>query len=147
MNSIDFHKPTKSKSLIFVILFHQVLSDQDKRNTYDATGHSEYTMGSQRAGHASGFTASQAEEVFRQFFGGDFNLGNMFDQDFATNTHRIVLNLSFGESVRGCTKDVSLRLQGTCERCFGSGGEPGTKEQVCPYCQGRGEVSMYVCTV
>ncbi len=117
----------------------QVLSDQDKRNTYDATGHSEYTAGSQ--GASSGFTSSQAEEIFKSFFGGG-GFGNMFEQ--GTSTHRIGLTLSFNESVSGCTKDISLRVQGTCGRCFGTGGEPGTKEQVCPYCRGKGEVSVLV---
>ena len=54
---------------------------------------------------------------------------------------QLTLSLSFMEAVRGCTKQVSLRVQATCERCLGSGGEPGTREQTCPYCQGRGEVS------
>ena len=45
------------------------------------------------------------------------------------------------ESVKGCTKEVSMRVQATCERCNGTGGEPGTKTQVCPHCRGSGEVS------
>ena len=53
-----------------------------------------------------------------------------------------MLNLSFMEAVRGCTKPVAVRIQATCERCRGSGGEPGTKEQTCPYCRGRGEVRV-----
>lgn len=66
----------------------------------------------------------------------------MFDgaQDFSSGqVNQLVLSLSFDESVRGCTKEVSMRVQGTCEHCDGFGGEPGTKEQVCPYCRGRGE--------
>ena len=116
---------------------------------YDATGHSQYTSGGGAArGHGAGpFTASQAEEIFRQFFGGDLgsNFGSMFNgaQEFSSagEVNQLVLNLSFDESVRGCTREVSMRVQGTCERCNGVGGEPGTKEEVCPYCRGRGEVS------
>ena len=55
-----------------------------------------------------------------------------------------MLNLSFMEAVRGCTKQVAVRIQATCERCRGSGGEPGTKEQTCPYCRGRGEVRVRI---
>ena len=54
---------------------------------------------------------------------------------------QLVLNLTFMEAVRGCSKEIPLRVQATCDRCIGSGGEPGTKEQVCPLCRGRGEVS------
>ena len=50
------------------------------------------------------------------------------------------------ESVKGCTKEVSMRVQATCERCSGTGGEPGTKTKVCPYCRGSGEVcELYHC--
>ena len=48
------------------------------------------------------------------------------------------------ESVKGCTKEVSMRVQATCERCNGTGGEPGTKTQVCPHCRGSGEVSHHI---
>lgn len=118
---------------------------------YDAVGHSQYTQqgsgGGAGAHGANPFTASQAEEIFRQFFGGNSNFGG-FESTFnggngfsSGEMNQLVLNLSFNEAVQGCSKDVSLRVQGTCERCFGSGGEPGTKEQTCPYCNGRGEVS------
>ena len=133
--------------------FLKVLSDENKRQMYDATGHSEYTsQGGRGAGGGHPFTSSQAEEIFRQFFGGDLGgFGSMFHggQDFSSeNVHQLVLNLSFDEAVQGCSKEVSMRVQGACERCHGSGGEPGTKEQTCPYCRGRGEVSVKsVCKV
>lgn len=120
----------------------QVLSDESKRQMYDATGHSQYTERGMPGGGGAPFTAQQAEEIFRQFFGGSFG-GSIFDQDFATNSHQLVLQLSFNEAVQGCEKEVSMRVQAPCNRCFGSGGEPGTKEQICPYCRGTGEVSLY----
>lgn len=123
----------------------QVLSDENKRQMYDATGHSQYTSpGGGGSPGAGPFTSSQADEIFRQFFGGDFGgFSSMFNgrQDFSSGLgNQLVVSLSFDEAVRGCSKEVSMRVQGTCERCYGSGGEPGTKEQTCPYCRGRGEV-------
>ena len=129
-------------------------------------------------GAESPFTTMRAEEIFRQFFGGDFGgFSSMFGGGFGTDSQQVrlrhsvlpyppslvppllppslplslplptssppaqlVLNLTFMEAVKGCTKQVPLRVQATCERCLGSGGEPGTKEQTCPYCRGRGEV-------
>ena len=108
---------------------------------YDTTGHSQYTHGGMPGGGGAPFTTDHAEEIFRQFFGGAFGGGSMFDRDFGSNVRQLVLNLSFNEAVRGCEKEVSVRVQGPCDRCFGSGGEPGTKEQTCPYCRGTGEVS------
>ena len=46
------------------------------------------------------------------------------------------------EAVKGCTKPVTLRIQDMCGRCSGTGAEPGKKPQTCPYCQGKGEVSV-----
>lgn len=111
---------------------------------YDATGHSQYT--SQASGGGAGgspFTASQAEEIFRQFFGRDMGFGDMFGgQGFSSGSDvtQLSLSLSFDDAVQGCTREVTLRVQGVCDRCNGYGGEPGTKEQKCPYCRGTGEV-------
>lgn len=139
---------TVAKKFMEIGEAYEVLSDGSKRQMYDATGHSQYT--SQAGGGGAGrheagsFTASQAEEIFRQFFGGNFggfnsayDGGNGFSSSGEMN--QLVLTLSFDEAVQGCSRDVSLRVQGVCERCHGSGGEPGTKEQTCPYCKGRGE--------
>ena len=46
------------------------------------------------------------------------------------------------ESVKGCTKEVSMRVQVTFERCNETRGEPGTKTQVCSHCRGSEEVSQ-----
>ena len=125
-----------------------MLSDENKRQMYDTTGHSQYTTHG-GAGGGAPFTANQAEEIFRQFFSGDFGgFGSMFEgrQGFSQReVHQLTLNLSFNEAVQGCSKELSMRVQGTCDRCNGSGGEPGTKEQICPYCRGRGEVRMAGC--
>ena len=79
---------------------------------YDVTGHSEYTAsgapgrwtnGLLEAGdhpirdlHTGGagagmpFTTMRAEEIFRQFFGGDFDFGSVYNQqDFNTSAHQV----------------------------------------------------------
>jgi DnaJ family protein A protein 3 len=116
---------------------YEVLSNPDKRRSYDYSGFSEYNTSG--GGGGNPFTSMRAEEIFRQFFGGDFgDISSMFDrQEFSQQ--QLQMNLSFMESVKGCTKEVSMRVQATCDRCHGSGGEPGTKTQVCPFCRGSGE--------
>ena len=56
----------------------------------------------------------------------------------------MTLNLSFGEAVQGCVRELSFRVQDVCERCSGTKAEPGTKRSKCPYCGGRGEVHYFV---
>ena len=54
--------------------------------------------------------------------------------------HKVSLNLSFVEAVEGCSRELSFRVQGVCERCSGTKSEPGAKRSKCPYCKGSGEV-------
>ena len=73
----------------------QVLSDEEKRRMYDVTGHSEYTQaaGGGGAGGGAPFTTMRAEEIFRQFFGGDFGgLGSMFGgADFGMGNQQVCI--------------------------------------------------------
>lgn len=57
-------------------MYNQVLGDKDKRKAYDYSGFSEYSHGG-GAGQTP-FTTMRAEEIFKQFFGGDFS--SMFEQ-------------------------------------------------------------------
>ena len=58
---------------------------------YDMTGHSEYTQAAGGgAGDGAPFTTMRAEEIFRQFFGGDFGgLGSMFGGDFGMGNQQV----------------------------------------------------------
>lgn len=77
----------------------QVLSDSQKRSNYDAYGHSQYTANSNYGYQGGGeFTASHAEEIFRQFFGkgftGGFNFDNYQQSSGPVNVHQVLLLLS-----------------------------------------------------
>ena len=53
-----------------------------------------------------------------------------------------VLNLSFMEAVRGCSKEVNVAVADTCETCDGTGSKDGSKPSTCPSCNGTGEMTM-----
>lgn len=57
-----------------------MLGDKEKRKAYDYSGFSEYAHGNEGRGGGTPFTTMRAEEIFKQFFGGD--LGSIFGQDF-----------------------------------------------------------------
>lgn len=44
------------------------------------------------------------------------------------------------QAAKGVTKEISVNLEDTCQRCHGRGNEPGTKIQHCHYCNGTGMV-------
>lgn len=78
-----------------------MLSDSQKRANYDAYGHSQYTTGG-NYGYQGGaeFTASHAEQIFRQFFGQGFTGGFDFDNfqqsssSSGMNVHQVLYSCS-----------------------------------------------------
>lgn len=113
---------------------YEVLSDPDKRASYDRFGHS--------GGFGRGF---QDFDIFRGF-------GDIFDSFFGgatTQTRRgpqrgadlrFDLTISFEEAVFGCEKEVEITRVEACSRCQGMGSEPGSQPQRCPECNGSGEL-------
>lgn len=124
---------------------YEVLSDKQKRGRYDQMGHA----GVDGMGHAGqGF--GSMDDIFSQFgdvFGGR---GGMFDELFGGGGRRearnqgaslkLGLEISFRESVFGCTKTIDLKRNETCTTCSGSGAKQGTKPVTCPLCHGHGIV-------
>jgi molecular chaperone DnaJ len=122
---------------------YEVLHDPQKKRLYDTYGHE----GLQGAGF-SGFRGfedifSSFGDIFQDFF--SFG-GAMGGQGRPRTSARpgddllYALDLTFTEAVFGTEKDVELETFGKCSRCSGSGAEPGTRDSVCPSCQGAGQV-------
>ena len=53
---------------------------------------------------------------------------------------KLPLPLTLVEVATGVEKTVVLKVLESCDRCEGSGSEPGTKPQTCGTCNGQGEV-------
>ena len=107
---------------------YQVLSDKQKRQTYDQFGHSAFdpssgmgggagpfsgfdfscfssggqgfSWSSTGGGNAAGFDFSDPFEIFEQFFGGGFA---------RQRRERYGLHLSFMEAIDGCEKEITLK--------------------------------------
>jgi len=114
---------------------YEVLSDTDKRATYDRFGHAGTSMGNM------GFGFHDPFEIFQEVFGKGFG--------FRSSTRRAPrrgadlrydLRLSFEEAVFGCKKTIEVTRYETCEKCEGSRAEPGTSPVRCKECNGTGQV-------
>ncbi len=118
---------------------YQVLSDPQKRATYDRYGHE----GLQNNGF-SGFSDMSMDDItsiFESFFGDGFGFGSSRrrgSQRYPLDTQAEV-SLKFYEAVFGCQKDITYEYLTVCKNCNGSGDENGEK-QICRECSGRGEV-------
>lgn len=126
---------------------YSVLSDDAKRQQYD-------TYGNAFNGGAGGFSGQGGFGGFDfsgfQQQGGfqDFDLGDIFGEFFGGGRERVKkgrdlsidIELTFSESIFGVEKKVALTKTGTCDRCKGSRGEPGTSSHTCNTCNGKGKV-------
>lgn len=135
---------------------YQVLSDPQKRQQYDqfgATFDQQRRSGFSAGGGPSsgwdfsnfaqgmggqGFEFEDAFDIFSDIFGGGAT---------RTRTRRergvdleMEINLSFEESVFGTEKEITLDKKDVCQRCKGSGAEPGSKTNTCPRCHGSGQI-------
>ena len=109
---------------------YEVLRDPERRRRYDTFGEDGRTGAT---GDAFGFG-----DLFDAFFSGGFGGGRAGPprgQDAET-----VVHLDLAEAAFGVTTSVELELPGPCDRCEGTGGEPGTHPEPCPECGGSGEV-------
>ncbi len=125
---------------------YEVLQDQEKRAAYDRYGHAAFAGPGGGGGGAGGHDPF---DIFRDVFnqGGG---GGIFDEMFGGGRGResghdgadlrYDLEITLEEAARGFEREISFRKLATCERCHGSGGEPGTKRVTCPTCKGSGQV-------
>lgn len=124
-----------------------VLSDQDKRRTYDQFGHAAFEQGGGGAG-AGGFGGFDFNGDMGDIFGDIF--GDLFGGGRSRRANngpmkgaslRARINITFEEAVFGCDKEIEINLKETCNTCHGNGAKPGTSPETCPNCQGSGQVT------
>ena len=154
----DKHKGDKAMEDKFkqVSEAYEVLKDPEKKAAYDRYGHAAFESGGMasggggfRGGGGGGF--HDPFDIFREVFG-----GSAFDDFFggggggsrggaaggaqAGADLRYDLEISLIEAFRGVEKEISYRTAVTCERCDGTGAEPGSRLITCPTCGGAGRV-------
>ncbi len=119
---------------------YEVLSDQQKRATYDRFGHA----GVQGMGGFEGFGGFRDPfEIFEELFGTSFGMGGRRQARRGPRRGadlRYDLEIQFEEAIFGAEKEIEVPRQQTCPRCHGAGAEPGTSPIRCPDCNGTGEV-------
>lgn len=120
---------------------YDVLSDANKRAAYDRHGHAGVDSGAAGFGGPAG--GASFSDIFDDIFGDIFS-GNRGggQRAYRGSDLQYNLELTLEEAVFGT--DVKIRVPTTvsCEACGGSGAEPGTEPEVCPTCNGVGQVRI-----
>ncbi len=135
---------------------YAVLSNPEKRKQYDAYGPDQFN---QRFSEEDIFRGFDFQSIFRNmgFDVGDqgfsgfgsiddifdnlFNRGSQYGQGTRGNDILARVRLSMLEAVNGATKTLTIKHIVQCDRCNGTGAEPGSKVIACPTCNGRGQVA------
>ena len=116
---------------------YEVLSDTDKRASYDRFGHAGPQAGFGGYGDFSGFGGF--EDIFESFFGG-MRTGPARGGPSRGADLRYDLTIEFEDAVFGSEQEIVVSRHEVCPQCQGSGAEPGTQPIRCPQCNGTGEV-------
>jgi len=115
---------------------YEVLSDAERRSSYDRFGHAANGMGGR---DPFGFGGSPFGDLFESFFGGATS-GSQRAAPPRGHDLQVTINLSFEEAVFGTDRDVELMRLETCEVCHGTRMKDGQTPPRCPTCGGTGEV-------
>lgn len=121
---------------------YSVLSDGQKRASYDRFGHAGLQSSAGGGGFGGDAFADFSDILgdlfgFRESFGGG---GGRRSRAQRGEDLRYDLEISFEDSMFGMSADIQAPRMEACTRCSGSGAEPGTSPVTCPTCHGRGEV-------
>ena len=123
---------------------YQILSDEKKRAQYDQFGSAAFDGSAGFGGGQgfggfdfSGFQGGAGFEDLGDLFGGVFG-GGQRSRERRGPDIQVDLELTFKESIFGVNKDIELTKTDRCDRCAGTGGEPGTGMETCKDCSGNG---------
>jgi molecular chaperone DnaJ len=140
---VNSHDPEAEEKFKQAAEAYEVLSDPDRRATYDRYGHEGLRTG----GYAPNFDGfGSVADIFDAFFGG---AGGAFGDVFGGGRPGgavqggdvgVAVDIDLAQAASGTSVDVAYEGVVQCEHCRGNGAEPGTPIETCPRCQGSGQL-------
>jgi molecular chaperone DnaJ len=134
---VNAHDPEAEEKFKEAAEAYEVLSDAERRRTYDSYGHEGLRSGGFDPRSAS---FGSIDDLFQAVFGGDpFGFGGR-DGPAAGGDILVAVEVELAEVVAGAVREISYDAVGACERCHGNGAEPGTPISTCERCGGAGQL-------
>lgn len=131
---VNAHDPQAEDKFKEAAEAYEILSDADRRATYDRYGHEGLRSG----GFAPNFDSfGSIGDLFEAFFGGQFGArsGPAPGGDVAVS-----VEIELIEAAQGKQVEVAYEAVEVCEHCRGNGAQPGTPIETCNRCGGSGQL-------
>ena len=133
---VNSHDPEAEEKFKAAAEAYEVLSDPERRRTYDAYGHEGLRSGGFDPRSAS---FGSIDDIFQAFFGGEaFGFGG--GGAAAGGDILVEVGIELADVVAGVRREISYDAVGACEHCHGNGAEPGTPISTCERCGGAGQL-------
>lgn len=132
---VNAHDPQAEEKFKEAAEAYEILSDPERRATYDRYGHEGLKSG----GYAPNFDSfGSIGDLFEAFFGGGGggrSAGPAPGGDVA-----VAVEIDLLEAAQGKEVKVAFEAVERCEHCRGNGAEPGTPIDTCERCGGAGQL-------
>jgi molecular chaperone DnaJ len=115
---------------------YEVLSDPERRATFDRYGWEGLRSGGYAPPDFSGF--GSLGDIFDAFFGG--GMGGGRGGAIQGGDVAVSVEIDLETAARGARAEVSYDAIARCEHCHGNGAEPGTPIETCQRCGGAGRL-------
>jgi len=134
---VNAHDPQAEEKFKEAAEAYEILSDSDRRATYDRYGHEGLRSG----GFAPNFDSfGSVGDIFDAFFGGGGVGFGARAGPAAGGDAAVAVDIDLEDAARGVTREVSFEVIDRCEHCRGNGAEPGTPIETCKRCAGQGRL-------
>jgi molecular chaperone DnaJ len=142
---VNRHDPQAEEKFKEAAEAYEVLSDPDRRGTYDRYGHEGLRSG----GYAPNFEGfGSVGDIFEAFFGGSSPFGDIFGTNARSGGAlqggdiAQAVEIELADAARGTSIELSYDAVALCEVCHGNGAEPGTPIETCSQCGGSGQLRV-----
>jgi molecular chaperone DnaJ len=137
---VNGHDPEAEAKFKEAAEAYEVLSDAERRRTYDAYGQEGLRSGGfdPRAGNFGSI-----DDIFQAFFGSGaqgFGFGGGQRGPMAGGDIAMAVEIELADVATGARRELRYDAVGACEHCHGNGAEPGTPISTCERCGGAGQL-------
>jgi molecular chaperone DnaJ len=140
---VNGHDPEAEEKFKHAAEAYEVLSDPERRATYDRYGAEGLRNGGFQPGGFGSFS-----DIFDAFFGGDAFGGDVFGGGRRRSGPTqggdvsVTAAIDLAQAATGAAVEVEYDAVVRCETCNGNGAEPGTPIETCTRCSGTGQLRV-----